>query len=125
MVGEADVHPKKDIVIGETGTSSFGLVNVPFPKNGSCLTQTLWGSIGWATGATMGAVVSRSHLVKPGSSLTLCSVLTTQLAANEAKEKRRTILFTGDGSIQLTLQEVGTMIRRKTCPYLFVLNNDG
>lgn len=92
-----------DIVIGETGTSSFGLVNVPFPKNGSCLTQTLWGSIGWATGATMGAV----------------------LAANEAKEKRRTILFTGDGSIQLTLQEVGTMIRRKTCPYLFVLNNDG
>jgi pyruvate decarboxylase len=100
-------------------------VNVPFPKNGSCLTQTLWGSIGWATGATMGAVVSRSHIAKPGSLLTLCSALSTQLAANEAKEKRRTILFTGDGSIQLTLQEVGTMIRRKTCPYLFVLNNDG
>jgi pyruvate decarboxylase len=51
--------------------------------------------------------------------------LSTQLAANEAKEKRRTILFTGDGSIQLTLQEVGTMIRRTTGPYLFVLNNDG
>jgi TPP-dependent 2-oxoacid decarboxylase len=69
------MYIKIDIVIGETGTSSFGLVNVPFPKNGSCLTQTLWGSIGWATGATMGAVVSRSNTVKPGSSLTLCSAL--------------------------------------------------
>lgn len=48
-----------------------------------------------------------------------------QLAAKEAKEERRTILFTGDGSMQLTVQEVATMIRRKTCPYLFVLNNDG
>ena len=47
-----------DVVVAETGTSNFGIVNVPFPKNASCLTQTLWGSIGWATGATMGAVVS-------------------------------------------------------------------
>jgi TPP-dependent 2-oxoacid decarboxylase len=71
-----------------------------------------------------------------------------QLAAKEEKEPNRTILFTGkltivctensgksltiasldytgDGSLQLTVQEIGTMIRRELSPYLFVLNNDG
>jgi TPP-dependent 2-oxoacid decarboxylase len=80
---------KKDIVIGETGTSSFGLVNVPFPKNGSCLTQTLWGSIGWATGATMGAVVSRSRDVKPGSSAyaLLCLVDSARRQRGQGEEE--------------------------------------
>lgn len=31
----------------------------------------------------------------------------------------------GDGSIQLTIQEIGSMIRNKVPAYLFVLNNDG
>jgi len=94
---------ERDIIVAETGTSAFGIINVPFPSKASCLAQTLWGSIGWATGATLGAA----------------------LAAQEQKEPNRTILFTGDGSLQLTVQEVGTMIRRGVSPYLFVLNNDG
>jgi pyruvate decarboxylase len=39
-----------DVVVGEIGTSSFGLFDVKFPKGADFLTQTLWGSIGWATG---------------------------------------------------------------------------
>lgn len=92
-----------DVVVGETGCSNFGLVNTPFPNNTSLLTQTLWGSIGWATACSMGA----------------------GLAAREAEQERRVLLFSGDGSMQLTLQEIGTMIRRKLNNYLFVLNNDG
>ena len=68
------------------------------------------------------------------------ATLGAALAAKEAKEERRTVLFVGDGSLQLvspisitalwladnqTVQEIGTMLRRGLCPYLFVLNNDG
>lgn len=71
-----------DVIIGETGTSSFGILDTTLPKNVSLLLQVLWGSIGWSVGATLGAA----------------------LAARE--EGRRTILFVGDGSLQLTVQEV-------------------
>lgn len=40
-------------------------------------------------------------------------------------QNRRTILFVGDGALQLTVQEIGTMMRQKLTPYIFVLNNDG
>lgn len=37
---------KGDIVLGETGTSSFGLLDVKFPPDSKFLTQVLYGSIG-------------------------------------------------------------------------------
>ncbi|WVQ76006.1 hypothetical protein IAR50_005642 [Cryptococcus sp. DSM 104548] len=92
-----------DIVITETGTSSFGLTNVVLPSNSTYVAQILWGSIGWSVGACLGAA----------------------MAAKEDARDRRTVLFVGDGSLQLTLQEIGTMLRRGCHPYLFVLNNDG
>ncbi|KAK4685979.1 pyruvate decarboxylase, partial [Tremellales sp. Uapishka_1] len=92
-----------DIILTETGTSSFGLTNVPLPAKSTYVAQILWGAIGWSVGACLGAA----------------------MAGEESKEKTRTILFVGDGSLQLTLQEIGTMLRRGLCPYLFVLNNDG
>lgn len=38
---------------------------------------------------------------------------------------RRTILFIGDGSLQLTLQELATMLRLDLKPIIVVLSNDG
>lgn len=66
----------KDIVVAETGTSSFGLLEVPFPTGAVFVSQILWGSIGWTVGATLGAA----------------------LAGRELGYKR-TILFIGDGSM--------------------------
>jgi pyruvate decarboxylase len=37
----------------------------------------------------------------------------------------RTILITGDGSMALTIQEIGTMIKAKCKTIVFVINNDG
>lgn len=90
-----------DVIVSEIGTSSFGLLDVQLPENSTLLTQILWGSIGWATGATLGAAI----------------------AARE--QGRRTILFTGDGSIQLSVQEISTMIRQGVKPIIVILNNDG
>lgn len=92
-----------DIVVTETGTSSFGIIQTHFPKNVMGISQILWGSIGYSVGATLGAVV----------------------AAQEIDPKRRVILFVGDGSLQLTVQEISTMIKLGTKPYLFILNNNG
>lgn len=92
-----------DIIITETGTSAFGIVQSRFPNNTTGISQVLWGSIGFTVGATLGAV----------------------MAAEEIDPSKRVILFIGDGSLQLTAQEISTMIKWNTKPYLFVLNNDG
>jgi len=92
-----------DVVLTETGTSAFGINQTHFPTNSSCISQVLWGSIGFTVGACLGAAC----------------------AAEELDVNRRVILFVGDGSLQLTVQEISTMIKWGLKPYLFVLNNDG
>ncbi|CCE92751.1 indolepyruvate decarboxylase 1 TDEL_0E05080 [Torulaspora delbrueckii] len=92
-----------DVVITETGTSAFGINQSHFPNKTYGISQVLWGSIGFTTGATLGAA----------------------FAAEEIDPKKRVILFIGDGSLQLTVQEISTMVRWGLKPYLFVLNNDG
>ncbi|RFU73121.1 pyruvate decarboxylase [Trichoderma arundinaceum] len=94
---------KKDIVITETGTANFGIWDTKFPSGVTALSQVLWGSIGWSVGACQGAA----------------------LAAADDNSNRRTILFVGDGSFQLTAQELSTMIRLKLKPIIFVICNDG
>lgn len=98
-----DFLKPKDIVITETGTSSFGVIQTRYPKDVLGISQVLWGSIGYTVGSTLGAVK----------------------AAEEIDPSRRVLLFVGDGSLQLTVQEISTMVRNGLKPYLFVLNNDG
>ncbi|SCV71113.1 BQ2448_2701 [Microbotryum intermedium] len=94
---------ENDIILTETGTSSFGFLDVPLPKGATYISQTLYGSIGWAGGALLGAC----------------------LAAREAGFPRRTLLFIGDGSLQLTVQDISTMLRHGLKPILVLLDNDG
>ena len=91
-----------DIVITETGTANFGIWETRFPKGVTALSQVLWGSIGYSVGACQGAA----------------------LAAKETGS-RRTVLFVGDGSFELTVQEVSTMIRHDLNPIIFVICNHG
>ena len=76
----------KDIVITETGTSSFALPDTALPSHSTYLAQVLWGAIGWSVGACLGAA----------------------LADKEAGQKRRVVHFVGDGSLAL----VGPMLFR-------------
>lgn len=85
---------KDDIVVTETGTANFGIWDTKFPAGVTALSQVLWGSIGWSVGACQGAA----------------------LAAKDMGGGRRTILFVGDGSFQLTAQELSTMIRHGLKP---------
>lgn len=92
-----------DVVLTETGTSSFGIIQTHFPRSTLGISQILWGSIGYSVGATFGAV----------------------MAAEEIDPKKRVILFVGDGSLQLTVQEISSMVKNKNKPYIFILNNNG
>ncbi|KAF8527454.1 pyruvate decarboxylase [Hysterangium stoloniferum] len=93
---------ENDIVVAETGTASFGSFDIVMPLGGIYLAQILWGSIGWSVGSTLGAA----------------------MAAQE-RELGRVCLFIGDGSLQLTVQEISTMIRQGLKPIIFVIGNKG
>jgi indolepyruvate decarboxylase len=88
-----------DTLITETGTSSMGLAFAHLPTGATFHNQTLWGAIGWATPAAFGAAVAHPH--------------------------GRLVLVTGEGSHQLTAQEISQFGRRGLRPIIFVLNNNG
>ncbi|PPQ68333.1 hypothetical protein CVT24_004814 [Panaeolus cyanescens] len=91
-----------DVIVTETGTSNFGILDIPLPTGCRLISQVLWGSIGWSVGSALGAA----------------------LAARE-RGMNRVILFVGDGSLQLTVQELSPMIKNGLRPIIFVLNNKG
>lgn len=95
----ANYFEPEDMVVAETGTSMFGILEAPILHAVDVITQPLWASIGYAVGGVLGAAL--------------------------ANRKRRALLFIGDGSFQLTAQEVSTMLRHKLTPIIFLLNNDG
>lgn len=88
-----------DVILGEVGTSNSALSGLSLPATATYISQPIWGSIGY----------------------TLPALLGTLLAAPE----RRQILFIGDGSLQLTVQELSTIVRHGLKPIIFVLNNGG
>jgi indolepyruvate decarboxylase len=103
-LGSASFYPRLqrflksgDVLVIETGTCMLHLGPMWLPAGVGCETQTLWGSIGWATPATLGVTM--------------------------ANDEGRTIVVTGDGSHQLTLNEIAVMGRYGTKPIIFVLNN--
>jgi len=87
------------IVIAETGVSLFSAAEMLMPDGATFIGQTFYGSIGYTVGATLGASM--------------------------AAQDRQTVLFVGDGSFQVTCQDLSTMIRNHLKPVIFLINNDG
>jgi indolepyruvate decarboxylase len=88
-----------DTLVIETGSTSSGVTPMVLPDGVRVEAQVLWGSIGWATPAAFGIAL--------------------------ADPDRRTVLITGEGSHQLTANDIGAMGRFGTNVIVFVLNNDG
>ena len=87
------------IVIAETGVSLFSAAEMLMPEGATFIGQTFYGSIGYTVGATLGAGM--------------------------AAQDRHVVLFVGDGSFQVTCQDLSTMIRNHLKPVIFLINNDG
>ncbi|KAG5951859.1 hypothetical protein E4U53_002104 [Claviceps sorghi] len=100
-----------DIVMGETGTPAFGVREMPLQKHCRLFTAATWLSIGYMLPAAQGAALAQKEL----------------MAASQwhGVDKARTILFIGDGSFQMTAQEMSTMIRHDLDVLIVLINNDG
>ena len=96
-----------DIVLSETGTPSVGGRDFVLPRHTQLINSSIWLSIGYMLGAAQGAALAQRELVAHGG------------------RPGRTILFEGDGSLQMTVQEISTMIRKKLDVTIFLINNDG
>jgi len=88
-----------DLVIAEQGTSFYGLGAHRLPDDVLFIGQPLWASIGYTLPALLGASL--------------------------AAPRRRAILLIGDGSAQLTIAELGTLMRQHVNALIVVVNNDG
>ncbi|MEQ8785259.1 MAG: thiamine pyrophosphate-binding protein [Pirellulaceae bacterium] len=86
-------------VIAETGDSWFNGMRLNLPSGSRFEIQMQYGSIGWSVGATLGHCLGRP--------------------------RQRVIACIGDGSFQLTAQELSTMIRYGANPIIFLINNGG
>jgi indolepyruvate decarboxylase len=88
-----------DVILAESGTSQSGLSGIRIPAHCTFISQTTWGSIGYTLPALLGSLL--------------------------AEPERRQLLFIGDGSLQMTAQEISTMLRHGFKPIIFVVNNYG
>jgi indolepyruvate decarboxylase len=87
-----------DVLIAEDGTS-YASAGLQLPPGCSFVSQVIWGSIGYSVGSLLGTLT--------------------------AAPDRRHLLFVGDGSFQLTAQEISTMLRHDHKPVIFLINNGG
>ncbi|KDO56720.1 hypothetical protein CISIN_1g044559mg [Citrus sinensis] len=86
-------------VIAETGDSWFNCQKLKLPKGCGYEFQMQYGSIGWSVGATLGYA--------------------------QSVPEKRVIACIGDGSFQVTAQDVSTMLRCGQKTIIFLINNGG
>ncbi|KAA8517753.1 hypothetical protein F0562_015242 [Nyssa sinensis] len=86
-------------VIAETGDSWFNCQKLKLPEGCGYEFQMQYGSIGWSVGATLGYA--------------------------QAAPDKRVIACIGDGSFQVTAQDVSTMLRCEQKTIIFLINNGG
>ncbi|EPE02815.1 pyruvate decarboxylase [Ophiostoma piceae UAMH 11346] len=98
-----------DIVMGETGTAGYGVREMLLPARARFFTPVTWLSIGYMLPAAQGAALAKLEQQKLGAQ----------------ESGARTILFIGDGSFQMTAQELSTIIRLNLNVIVFLVNNNG
>ncbi|VZI15839.1 unnamed protein product [Fusarium fujikuroi] len=81
----------------------FGMFDATFPPRSRAITSTFWSAIGFSVEAYLGACV----------------------ATREMKHPSRVILIVGDGSLQISVQDIGTCIRFGFKPIILLVNNNG
>ena len=87
-----------DVLYVDNGTS-FVIFGLRLPPNCTLIGSINWGSIGYSVGALLGGLT--------------------------AAPNRRHILFIGDGSFQVSAQELSTILRHDHKPVIFLINNGG
>ncbi|KAG9787219.1 pyruvate decarboxylase, partial [Aureobasidium melanogenum] len=113
-----------DIVLTETGTPSVGGRDFVLPPHTKLINSSLWLSIGYMLGACAGAALAQREMIAEGIWPPRSDKKGRAATATETRSGR-TILFEGDGSLQMTAQVFSDIIRNRLDVVVFILNNDG
>lgn len=97
-----------DVILTETGTSSYGGQSIHLPDDTAVINSSIWLSIGYMLAASQGVSLAQRELI-----------------ASSSRPAGRTILFEGEGSLQMSAQSISDIIRNKLDITIFVLNNNG
>ncbi|KAB8236981.1 thiamine pyrophosphate-requiring enzyme [Aspergillus alliaceus] len=95
----SSVISRNDTIVADAGESWFAASRVRLPPGADLQTQLLYSSTGWSLPASMGC-----QLARPDG---------------------RTIVILGDGSFQMTCQELSTMLRYEVNAIVVIINNHG
>ena len=95
-----------DIILAETGTPGYGASEFTLPARARVFKPVTWLSIGYMLPATLGASQAQRDIHAPS-------------------KNPRTVLLIGDGSFQMTAQELSTIIHQRLNVIVFLFNNDG
>ena len=87
----------------EMSSFAFELENIKLPSEGKIICQSFYASIGYALPATVG----------------VCKAL------KDYKMDNRVVLLQGDGSAQMTLQELSLFLKYDLNPMILMINNSG
>lgn len=102
-----------DIILAETGTAGHGCREFKLPRHTHLFKPSTWLSIGYMLPATQGAALAQHQLDNAGK------------WPRQNNKPPRTVLLIGDGSFQMTAQELSTIIKLKLNLLLILINNDG
>ncbi|KAJ5087377.1 pyruvate decarboxylase [Penicillium angulare] len=99
------IFRENDLILTETGTAAHGGRQFKLPTKSRLFAPATWLSIGYMLPATLGAAVAHCEKNRNGGT--------------------RAILFIGDGSLQMSVQEISTIIHQHLNVIIFVINNAG
>lgn len=88
-----------DTVLADQGTSFYGMAGHRLPHDVTFVGQPLWAAIGFTLPALLGAALARPD--------------------------RRPVLLIGDGAAQLTIGELGTLLRHRIPAVIVIVDNAG
>lgn len=114
-----------DIVMAETGTAGYGCRDLALPPRAHMFVPVTWLSIGYMLPAAQGAALAQRELGQGQGQGQGKAQVSSSGGGPAVVQSGRTILLIGDGSFQMTVQELGTIVREKLDVVVFLLNNDG
>lgn len=96
-----------DIILTETGTAAYGGRTFKLPPKARFFGAITWLSIGFMLPCTLGAALAKREQNQASGS------------------SNQTTLIIGDGSLQMTAQEISVMIKEKLNILIIIINNEG
>jgi pyruvate decarboxylase len=118
------LHPH-DILLLANGTPLLGARDLLLPPHTTVIASGLWFSIGHMLPAAQGAALAQQDQAPPTPLASPSSASGPHEQATEANSAPRTVLFEGDGSFQVSAQELSTIIKLRLDVTVFIVDNAG